>query len=57
MRAWVKSLQKRLELLAGFLTGVERFSLRVNERSDDSWWNFKNLTIQIGMKDVEGELG
>lgn len=56
MRAWVTSLQKRLELLAGFLTGVERFSLRVNERSDDSWWNFKNLTIQIGMKDVEGEL-
>lgn len=56
MRAWVKSLQKRLELLAGFLTGVERFSLRVNDRSDDSWWNFRNLTIQIGMKDVEEEL-
>lgn len=54
MRAgWLQSLQRRLELFAGFLTGAERFSLWVNEESDNSWWNFKNLSIQVGIKGVE----
>ncbi|MFI5294368.1 MAG: hypothetical protein ACHQ0Y_05015 [Thermodesulfovibrionales bacterium] len=51
----LQSLQKRLELTAGFLTGDERFSLRVTAKSDESWWDHKRRSIQLGVEGVEEE--
>jgi hypothetical protein len=48
----LRSLQKKLELMAGFRIGAERFSFSVNPNSDKSWWNFKTHTIQVGIKDI-----
>ncbi|MCL5421546.1 MAG: hypothetical protein M1461_03620 [Nitrospirae bacterium] len=48
------SLRKRLELLAGFQTGEEKFALRIDPRSGESSWDFKRLVIQIGLKRIEG---
>ncbi|MDA8106098.1 MAG: hypothetical protein M0Z71_12065 [Nitrospiraceae bacterium] len=48
------SLRKRLELLAGFHTGAEKFALRIDPRSGESSWDFKRLVIQIGLKRIEG---
>jgi hypothetical protein len=52
--ATLDSLRKRLELLAGFHTGEEKFSLRIDPRSGESSWDFRRLVIQIGLKRVEG---
>ena len=49
----VRSLGKKLELKAGFLTGDERFSLRIRTNSDTSSWNHRKLLIRIGMKGIE----
>jgi len=46
----VRSLGKRLELKAGFLTGEERFSLRIRTDSGTSSWNHRKLLILIGVK-------
>ena len=51
--ATIRRLQKRLDLKAGFLTGSERFALRVSSESDDSWWNHVRRLIQVGLKGVE----
>jgi len=47
------SLRKRLELLAGFHTGEEKFALRINTKSGESSWDFKRLVIQLGLKRIE----
>jgi hypothetical protein len=52
--ATLDSLRKRLELLAGFHTGEEKFSLRINQRSGESSWDLSRLVIQIGLKRIEG---
>ena len=49
----LESLRKRLELLAGFNTGEEKFCLRINAKSSESSWDFKQLVIQIGLKSME----
>lgn len=48
------SLRKRLELLAGFHTGEEKFTLRINPKSGTSSWDFKRLVIRLGLKRMEG---
>ena len=48
------SLRKRLELLAGFHTGEEKFALRINPRSGTSSWDFKRLVIELGLKRIGG---
>ena len=50
----IESLRKRLELLAGFHTGEEKFALRINTKSGESSWDFKRLVIQLGLKRIEG---
>ena len=52
-RYTLESLRKRLELLAGFNTGEEKFCLRINAKSSESSWDFKRLVIQIGLKSME----
>lgn len=49
----LESLRKRLELLAGFHTGEEKFALKINSKSGQSSWDCKRLIIQIGIERME----
>ena len=51
----IRSLEKGLRLLAGFITDGEKFSLVVRIDSDNSCWNHKTLRIKIGLKGAEGK--
>ncbi len=46
----IQRIEKKLQLKAGFLTGRERYALRVRAEQDSSYWNFKRFVVQLGIK-------
>lgn len=52
----LKNIEKRLELLAGFATGSEKFSFSLNPKSEDSWWDYKKKKVQIGIAEFKKDV-